>query len=454
MVVRKQSSLASILSHYGRNTIELGVPPMPRKYARRYSVSPSPRLYVGKSHRHNNIMDFQPAVNDRNMTSLDAIVVGGGASGIATVANLLEHLPTTSSVGWIDPDFQGGRINDKYREVPSNTKVSHFLKYFTAVKPFRRIAETTPQPNAITALQNLPRNETCSLSYAGDMLQMLSDGLLKDRRVASWQGIVTGAKRTRAKWSLDVHVYGTGSRRLETPLVVYCTGSFPIVAPLPAAITRSPVLLELDVCLTPSLLSYVLPQDRDVCIGVIGASHSAVLVLMNLFSLSRKSHPQLRVRWFSRAINFKYAEDKGDWILYDNTGLKGSAAEFAREQLDGDKLLHSDAGKIITRIDCSGGPDQEKKEMIQHIPGCGFLVQAIGYRKNPLPEMENKQFDNETGGFVDTATKTPIPGLYGAGIAFPERVVDPVGNVEYAVGFLKFMKFLQRVVPNWVKATR
>jgi hypothetical protein len=27
-----------------------------------------------------------------------------------------------------------------------------------------------------------------------------------------------------------------------------------------------------------------------------------------------------------------------------------------------------------------------------------------------------------------------IPGLFGAGIAFPERVVDPHGNEEYAVG--------------------
>jgi hypothetical protein len=39
--------------------------------------------------------------------------------------------------------------------------------------------------------------------------------------------------------------------------------------------------------------------------------------------------------------------------------------------------------------------------------------------------------------------QNPIPGLFGAGIAFPERVVDPHGNEEYAVGFWKFMKFAQ-----------
>lgn len=44
-------------------------------------------------------------------------------------------------------------------------------------------------------------------------------------------------------------------------------------------------------------------------------------------------------------------------------------------------------------------------------------------------------------------------GLFGMGIAFPERVTDPVGNVEYAVGLFKFMKGAKRMVPEWVKDT-
>lgn len=42
-----------------------------------------------------------------------------------------------------------------------------------------------------------------------------------------------------------------------------------------------------------------------------------------------------------------------------------------------------------------------------------------------------------------------VPGMYGAGIAWPERVKDPHGNVEFAVGFKKFMKFVKRVSPAW-----
>jgi hypothetical protein len=52
-------------------------------------------------------------------------------------------------------------------------------------------------------------------------------------------------------------------------------------------------------------------------------------------------------------------------------------------------------------------------------------------------------FDHDTGMFHEPGRSSDIPGLFGAGIAFPERVVDPHGNEEYAVGFWKFMKFLK-----------
>ena len=57
-------------------------------------------------------------------------------------------------------------------------------------------------------------------------------------------------------------------------------------------------------------------------------------------------------------------------------------------------------------------------------------------------------FDPLTGGFRDEKGDE-IRGLYGAGIAWPNRVTDPEGNVEYAVGLAKFMSFLKEVVPSW-----
>ncbi|KAI1104974.1 pyridine nucleotide-disulfide oxidoreductase-domain-containing protein [Jackrogersella minutella] len=398
--------------------------------------------------------------NSTNGTSnqpLAAVVVGGGAAGIAVVGNLLEALSPTSSIAWVDYQFLGGRINAKYREVPSNTKVCHFLSYGQGVEPFKKIAEDTPKPNAIATLEDLPHGDTCSLQYAGDMLQMLSDGLLKHDRVTSWRGTVTDAEwdSESSTWSLTIKDdVPNVIQRPKAPLVVYCTGALPTISPLPTALSRTPIILALDIFLKPSLLAETLPRDRDMCVGVIGASHSAVLVLMNLFTLSQDSHPQLRVRWFSRARNLKYAEDKGDWILYDNTGLKGVAAQFAQEHLDGDKLLHSDVGKIITRVDCSGGEEQETQAYLQEMPACEYVTQAIGFHTTPLPMKQKVSFDHETGGFIDQKTRQPVPGLFGAGIGFPERVVDPLGNVEYAVGFIKFMRFLKRVVPGWVDTSK
>lgn len=168
---------------------------------------------------------------------------------------------------------------------------------------------------------------------------------------------------------------------------------------------------------------------------------------------------KLRIKWFSRTPSLKYAEYKDGYILYDNTGLKGTAAQFAREQLDGEKIESSEAGKIITRVDCSGGKEAEQEAFVRELPDVDYVVQAVGFTRNPLPTILEGTgsgeliFNHETGGFHDETNGKEVRGLFGAGIAFPERVTDPEGNVEYAVGFFKFMKFLKRVVPQWVNKT-
>ncbi|KAH8673340.1 pyridine nucleotide-disulfide oxidoreductase-domain-containing protein [Xylariales sp. PMI_506] len=406
----------------------------------------------------NDIARYGPAAKFSNYAPrqrhVSAIVVGGGAAGIAVLGKLLERIDSGGKIAWVDTEFKGGRINKKYREVPSNTKVGLFLTYARATKPFREIIEATPTPNAITALEELPQDGTCSLYYAGDMLQALSDGLVKHERVELYQGRVTEANwdDANAEWSLSIREDGqTGIENTTAPLLVYCTGSSPTTVSLPTPPESTPEHLDIDIALKPSALTQFIPMDKEVTVGVIGASHSAILILMNLFKLTQSTHPHLRVRWFARSSALRYAVYKDGWILYDNTGLKGEAAKYARENLDGDKLLTSDAGKVITRVDCSGGDEQEKEAMLRELPGCDYVVEAIGFTRDPLPAMNREiQFDHDTGGFVEPKTGKAVTGLYGCGIAFPERVVDKAGNRELAVGFFKFMKFLDRVLPAWV----
>lgn len=212
--------------------------------------------------------------------------------------------------------------------------------------------------------------------------------------------------------------------------------------------------LDLDVVLKPTELFGALPADSPQTVAVIGASHSAILALMNLVNLARSSHPKLRIKWFTRHA-LRYAEYKDGWILRDNTGLKGLAAAWAREQLEDNRLPQSEAGRFIEKIDCSGG--RETAQYQAHLPSCTHIVQAVGFTRDPLPALSRAgrplepQFDHHTGGFCDQDGQV-IKGLYGAGIAFPERVVDPYKNVSLNVGLWKFMSFLKRVCPSWVSA--
>ncbi|KAK6859511.1 monooxygenase AgnR1 [Apiospora arundinis] len=383
-----------------------------------------------------------------------AIVIGAGASGIAVTGSLLDLLGQGSRIAWVDPDFKGGRINACYREVPSNTIAQTFLDYGKGFESFRRAsAQVTSESNGLTKLEALEPKSTCSLHHAGDMLQTLSDGLLRDNSVSGLKGAVVKAARgkTPSEWAVTVQGESQSAQNLVAPIVVYCTGSHPATVQLPTSSAETPKNLGLDDVLKPSRLRTILPKDRPICVGVIGASHSAILVLRNLLNLSRDSHPQLRVRWFTRHKELKYAQYMDGWILYDNTGLKGLAADFGRQYLESDQLSKSGAGDIITRVDCSGGAEQEKAAFLRELPQCDHVVQAVGFARNELPKMETDvEFVDTTGGFVDRVTRQPIAGLFGAGIAFPEKVTDRAGNVEHAVGFFKFMRFLKRVVPSWV----
>ncbi|EPS25987.1 hypothetical protein PDE_00923 [Penicillium oxalicum 114-2] len=386
-----------------------------------------------------------------------ALVVGAGPAGVAVVGNLLER--QLGTIAWIDPSFESGRVHRKYREVPSNTKVALFQSFATAVEPFRTVIENTPKPNAFTRLAKLDQEQTCHLSYAADMIRSLTDGLIKMDQVQACRGFVTAAHLdstapSDSQWTVRVQQYGSQTPIIiETARLILCTGAHPTDIPVPVSgldITH----LDLDTVLKPSELATTLPVDTPTTVAVVGASHSAILALLNLVTLARESHPKLRVKWFTRHP-LRYAEYMDGWILRDNTGLKGLAANFARTELEDDKLATSPAGQVIEKVNCGGGKHLEDAQYRTHLPQCSHIVHAVGFTRDPLPHLVQDgnplamDFDHDSGRFHVKDDGPLIPGLFGAGIAFPERVVDPRGNEEFAVGFFKFMKFLKRVVPSW-----
>ncbi|SZF05524.1 unnamed protein product [Blumeria hordei] len=382
----------------------------------------------------------------------EAVVVGAGPAGIAVVGNFLEQ--KKSPILWVDDEFKAGRLNKHYREVPSNAKVKLFVEFADELLPFREIVRDTPSPNAYTKLRSLPQSSTCRIADAADLCQFLTNGLENFNGVEKLRGKVTSASWSSSdKWSIKVHSPSSGiseTSGITAKILVLCTGSKPITEPLPFSNLQT---ISLDTALKPSILPTVFSSDEKITVAVIGASHRAILVLRNLYHLACSTHPNLQIKWFTRHP-LRYAEERDGWILHDNTGLKAEVATWARENLEESQLVNSDVGKYLQKIATSRA--SEKDDYQKHLPSCTHIVQAIGFQRNEVPTLERDgrrldlTFNQDTQIFEDEDGQK-ISRLYGAGIAWPERVTDPEGNVSSNVGMWEFMTFLKRAVPVWTQ---
>ncbi|KAK4127157.1 hypothetical protein N657DRAFT_641104 [Parathielavia appendiculata] len=432
-----------------------------------------------------------------------AIVIGAGPAGIAVVGNLFEALPRGKIV-WIDRAFEGGSVGQFHRELPSYSPAGDYLEYARAIQTFRDISAEAQQPNAVTKLRQLEREMTCSLNYAADMLMLMTDGLLKSPRIEPVMGTVARVVRNPRirEWTVTLDTpeigFDPNPVTFTAPIVVYCTGTHPKVTALPLPIDR----LTVETALAPSRLKLLLPRDEHRRVAVFGSGHTAVLVLRNLFRLAAISHRKLRIRWFTRSENLVYAEPdpyydldedlasavKGEGVEWgadmrvknESGGLAGEAAWFARTQLEGERLKGSDAGQFIERIvlpQVEEGLSEQEREakehefMLQggHLERVDHVVQCIGWERARLPELrpglgpwrgpigkpKKLIFNALTGSFFPSGGKrNEVVGLYGAGSAFPELVPTTKGWREPAVGIWKFMKFVNKMVPRWVQATK
>ncbi len=368
-------------------------------------------------------------------THFDAVVIGAGPGGLTCASNLLDQ--GISKLCIIDPAFNAGRINEKYREVPSNTKAGLFVQWATGTNTFSDIIDRAPRGNAFEKLQSLNQDKTCQLADAIDVAKLLSDGLRNHPRVTSIMSTVNHLTKKNKTWILP-------KEEISAERVVLAIGSHPRPSPISGDYPHLKPL-DLDIALAPSVLRKTVPAGSKV--GVVGSSHSAILALKNLFDLNDIS-----------IINFYrspllYAIYKDGWILHDNTGLKGVAAEWAKEVLEAEPLPLN-----LRRVSLREDARSEKQIYDAELRECTHILSAIGYEMNRIPLIEvdgrkaQPEFDPLTGKFhIGQGNYHYLEGLYGAGIAFPERVTDRAGNVESAVGWWKFMKFVKRVSPQWLE---
>jgi len=335
-------------------------------------------------------------------------VIGAGPAGIAAVGKLLDQGIAPETIAWIDPAFGAGDLGEKWRSVSSNTQVGLFLSYLDGSSAFR-FSAAPPMP-----LRDVDPQETCALALIADPLVWITQHVRE--RVEVFQTIATALFLERRQWRIETH-----QRELASKNVILAVGAVPKKLSYPHLEE-----IPLEVALDPEKLAKQPLENATV--AVFGSSHSTMSALPNLLC-----HPVERVINFYRSP-LRYAVYLDDWILYDDVGLKGQAAEWARENIDGtypDRLERC-------WVD---GPD-----FVEKLEACDRVVYTVGFERRKL--AGTRQFGHLD---YDPTTGILAPGLFGCGIAFPAYTADPYGNWEYRVGLKKFMDHLESVLPLWFR---
>ncbi|OBG59021.1 FAD/NAD(P)-binding protein [Mycobacterium sp. E3339] len=333
-------------------------------------------------------------------------VIGAGPAGMAAVGRLLDRGVPPDKIAWIDPAFTAGDLGGKWRSVSSNTIAGTFMSFLNGAAAFR-FSQAPPFP-----LAEVDPEETCALALVADPLVWVTEHL-RDR-VHVFQTTATTLVLRRRRWWIE-----TRDTELTSDNVILAVGAVPKGLDYP--LDEIPVEVALDA----DRLAEVPLEGATV--AVFGSSHSSMIALPHLLRL-----PVDRVINFYRSP-LKYAVYLDDWILFDDTGLKGRAAEWARENIDG---VHPDK---LERCWVSAPEFDEK------VAECDHVVYTVGFERRQLPETPQwgPLEYNRMNGIM-------APGLFGLGIAFPEYAEDPYGYGQYRVGLKKFMDYLDAVLPLWM----
>ena len=336
-------------------------------------------------------------------------VVGAGPAGIAAVGKLLDNGIAPENLLWIDPHFHVGDLGGLWKNVSSNTSVALFIDFLRSTNSF----SYHEAPNHFS-INHLPLDETCLLNEVVQPLQWISDNLRQ--QVVSVESRVNRMDLAERVWTLS-----TDMQNFKAQNVILATGSVPSTLSYPGV-----DVIPFEAAIDKDRLSQIVNNNGSY--AVFGSSHSAIIIVRHLVELGVK-----------KVINFyrspcRYAIDMGNWILFDNTGLKGQTAAWAREHIDG--RLPANLLRVNT----------DEHHIARFLPECDKVIYAVGFqRRNTLIIGDYEQADyNPHVGIIG-------PGLFGFGIAYPELKTDPSGNEELQVGLWKFMVYLNRVLPVWLK---
>ena len=336
-------------------------------------------------------------------------VIGAGPAGIAAVGQLIDHGVAAKEILWIDPHFHVGDFGSKWLKVPSNTKVKLFTQFLNAVQAF----EYDKCPEKFSLHEQDP-DVTCELNLMAQPLQWVTNQLRQ--KVTSLTDFVTEMSLNKRIWHLSLQ-----NSKIQSKNVIMATGSEPK--------TLSHSHLEtVDLSIAFDREKLAAKCGADDTVAVFGSSHSAILIIRNLLEACSVKNV---VNVYQSPLRYAvYLENE---ILFDDTGLKGTTAEWAREHIDG--VLPKKLFRVLAN----------DLHVEKHLDTCNKAIYAVGFKRRhiEIEGMSELTYDDKTGIIA--------PGLFGFGIAFPEAKLDRFGNLEYRVGLWKFMDYLKRIMPVWLQ---
>ena len=199
-------------------------------------------------------------------------VVGAGPAGITTISALSEFGVDLSTVIWIDPEFNVGRMGKYYRNVPSNTKIKQLVSYINSCIIFKEFASANKDAHFSCNLE-----EFYPLHIIIDPLIDATNYLRS--QVTSLQDMVIDIDSDADDWILECMTTTVRAHK-----VILATGSHPKQLDYGLPTIPSDEAIDKD-----KLASYVNSND---CIAIFGGMHSAMLILKYLSELGAETNHQ------------------------------------------------------------------------------------------------------------------------------------------------------------------
>jgi cation diffusion facilitator CzcD-associated flavoprotein CzcO len=324
------------------------------------------------------------------------LIVGSGATGLLFLWHLQKSQQVKpNDIVIVDPHHDGGDLQRRWATVRSNTIWGQTLSVFDLS------GASIP-----AAWKDLDPAQPAALQYSIAILRHLTRDFMSQCEVV--HGFVDQIEKQAGGklWSVTL----TDKTNYTAPVVILAHGSEPkqLLLPIPS--------IPLDCALSKSRLeTYVTKNSRVL---LFGTSHSGTLIMRNLHELDVQT-----TAFYTSEKPFYFARD-GE---YD--GIKQDSAEIA------DAIL----AKTYPNLQINHVTDTA--QVIRAARKADWVIYATGFKARTNVNV-NLSYDGKTGEIADS------PGVWGFGIAFPNKADD---DIHWDVSIPSFHSHIQKQMPAILK---